>query len=575
MYFFKCLLAVALWAGFSSSLSTSTFNPPDAEPTVTVRNGTIEGTYSEAYHQDFFLGIPYALPPTGDRRFRRAAPLTRKWDGIRATQDYGPFCKGYSVGLPAYDQPNITYPMDEDCLTINVVRPAGTGPNDSLPVLVWIYGGGFSEGGSGDQRYNMSFLVNTSVEKNTPILMVSFNYRVSGFGFLAGHAIEAEGNENLGLHDQRMVLAWIQENIHAFGGDPARVTISGESAGAASVGFHLLAYEGRNDSLFSAAISESGGPLFYKAFPSLEIREQQYGATLNATGCAGTNNTLACLRAAPADSFDSVFKQYLWSPMVDGGLIPDFTSKLLHQGKFVKAPLLIGANTNEGTIMVPLFSTIGVNSTAEFHQVIEGINDGRPLPGDTLRRFDELYQEVVSHPKENLGTVSPEPGPPYGSLYGQTSLMIGDVMLAAGRRLAARTWADAGLPAYSYHFDTVPAGINPITLGAAHFQEVAFVFRNTRGTGYESDPFAVQDPELRQKFDGLAELMSSMWVSFVDSHSPNNHNVASFGEHWPTYSTHEPVNLVFRADPGSYLEPDTFRSEAFDFINRTALEFSR
>ncbi|GME34276.1 carboxylesterase family protein [Neofusicoccum parvum] len=464
--------------------------------------------------------------------------------------------------------------MDEDCLTVNVVRPAGTKPSDSLPVLVWIYGGGFTEGGSGDQRYNMSFLVNTSVEKETPMIMVSFNYRVAGFGFLAGPAIEAEGNENLGLHDQRMVLAWIQENIHAFGGDPARVTISGESAGAASVGFHLLAHGGRDDQLFSAAIAESGGPFFYKALSSAAIREQQYDAALNATGCAGANDTLACLRTVPADKFDPVFKQYLWTPMVDGGLIPDFTSKLLHQGKFVKAPLLIGANTNEGTIILPVLSTIGVNTTAEFYEAIENINDGQPLSNGTLHRFDKLYQEAVSHPAENLGTVSPDPGLPYGSLYGKTSLVIGDVMLSAGRRIAARTWADSGLPAYSYRFDTVPGGIDPVTLGATHFQEVAFVFRNTRGVGYESDPFAV-DSELRKKFDGLAELMSSMWISFVNSHSPNNHHVASFKESWPTYSTDGPVNLVFRADPGSHLEADTFRTEAFDFIHHTALEFSR
>jgi cholinesterase len=142
-----------------------------------------------------------------------------------------------------------------------VVRPAGTTCGDDLPVLVWIYGGGFDAGGSADPRYNTSYIVNASVAIHKPIIMVSINYRVGGWGFLGSKEVVAAGASNIGLFDQRLALTWVQENIQAFGGDPNKVTISGESAGGFSVGYHLTAFDGENGGLFRAAILESGNAL--------------------------------------------------------------------------------------------------------------------------------------------------------------------------------------------------------------------------------------------------------------------------------------------------------------------------
>lgn len=148
-----------------------------------------------------------------------------------------------------------------DCLTLDVLRPAGATPDDKLPVLVWIYGGGFTAGGSADPRYNTSYLVNASVVIGKPIIAVSINYRVAGWGFLSSKEVSEAGASNIGLFDQRLALRWIQENIASFGGDPDAVTIMGESAGAFSVGYHLVGFDGRHDGLFRGAIMQSGNAL--------------------------------------------------------------------------------------------------------------------------------------------------------------------------------------------------------------------------------------------------------------------------------------------------------------------------
>jgi carboxylesterase type B len=160
-------------------------------------------------------------------------------------------CYGYGS-----DQWN--YAVSEDCLYINVVRPSGY-EHEKLPVAFWIHGGGFNQGGGVDQRYNASFMVKNSVDIGKPIIQVSINYRLSVWGFLSGsQELVDAGGLNLGLRDQRLALQWVQENIKSFGGDSSQVTIYGESAGGASVGFHLTAYSGRDDKLFRGAIMQSG-----------------------------------------------------------------------------------------------------------------------------------------------------------------------------------------------------------------------------------------------------------------------------------------------------------------------------
>jgi acetylcholinesterase len=173
-----------------------------ASPLVVLPNGTLSGAYNDAYDQDFFLGVPYAAAPVGNLRFRRPEPPVAWGDDVRQADSYGPWCLGNRLNLAGFSQ-NATGEMSEDCLHVNIVRPARRGCESSplLPVLVWIHGGSWSEGSANDFRYNGSFLVHNSVEMGTPIIFVSFNYRLSLFGRLTGPAVTDAGLANLLLHD--------------------------------------------------------------------------------------------------------------------------------------------------------------------------------------------------------------------------------------------------------------------------------------------------------------------------------------------------------------------------------------
>ena len=220
-----CAVAVAL--AFTLGADGATVRRASA-PTVKTVNGTYQGLNNAEYNQDYFLGIPYAQPPVGNLRLNLPQAITTSFSGIRKAVKSYPDCP--PGGGVDDDFPGIT--ISEDCLALNVIRPAGTKPNAGLPVAFWIYGGGFYNGGSADPRYNMSFVVKNSMTMGTPVITVQLNYRVTAFGFLYSKEIQQAGVTNLGLRDQRLALQWVQENIAAFGGDPSKVTIWGESAGA-------------------------------------------------------------------------------------------------------------------------------------------------------------------------------------------------------------------------------------------------------------------------------------------------------------------------------------------------------
>lgn len=216
---------------------------------ATTKNGTYQGRYLQDWDQDAFLGIPYAQPPLGDLRFRWPQSINSSFDGTRDASAYGYSCMQY----------HSTFNISEDCLTLNVIRPSGN-HTKPLPVLVWIYGGGLYAGSTADPQYNLSGIVRVSQDLGQPVIAVDMNYRLGMWGFLQTPGLVAEGSSNAGLMDQRLALRWIQENIAAFGGDPSRVVVWGESAGAQSIAYHLFSYDGRDDGLYRGAIMESGGP---------------------------------------------------------------------------------------------------------------------------------------------------------------------------------------------------------------------------------------------------------------------------------------------------------------------------
>ncbi|KAH9057408.1 Alpha/Beta hydrolase protein [Lactarius vividus] len=279
-------------------------SPKSQDPQINLDDATLFGIIKGETHQ--FLGIPFAYPPTGDRRLRQPEPLP-PYEGYYHVQAYGRSCPQQGITLPdvIHDEPQLVEafddivnklysdltPDDEDCLTVNVINPAGATPGSKYPVLVvgdflfsslygiqaiylqWIYGGGFEIGGP--STYDGRKVVARSIDLEQPVIYVSIGYRLSALGFLPGKEARAAKIGNLGLQDQRLGLRWVQKYISAFGGDPSKVTIRGESAGAISV---------------------SGGPI---PVGDIEHGQQYYDFMIEKTGCGNSRNTLDCLRKVP------------------------------------------------------------------------------------------------------------------------------------------------------------------------------------------------------------------------------------------------------------------------------------
>ncbi|PYH85256.1 alpha/beta-hydrolase, partial [Aspergillus uvarum CBS 121591] len=301
------------------------------------------------WRQDYFFGIPYAQPPVDELRFRPPHSLNTSWVGEHNATEMGPMCYGYGPTQMANGEH-----VSEDWLTLNVVRVFNVSSSKGLlPVVVYIYGGLFKHGAGSDPRYNMISLLQVEVQNGQEFVEMTLNYRLSYWRFLYGEGVAREGATNLGLCDQRLALQWVP-NIAAFGGDPTKITIWGQEAGAFSVGLQLLAYAGRDDGLFRAAIAQSGSPMLM--WPSVAATNWQplYEAFLNATNCtdAVSGSTLDCLRRVSAATLSEVFSRDLTTfnrpnPVVDGDFLPKLGFSALEAGDFVRVLLLLGTAQDE------------------------------------------------------------------------------------------------------------------------------------------------------------------------------------------------------------------------------------
>ncbi|EIN05225.1 alpha/beta-hydrolase [Punctularia strigosozonata HHB-11173 SS5] len=516
-----------------------------AAPTVTVKNGTYVGIALPSFNQELFLGLPYAqqpLPP--DLRLRPPLSLNTSWTGTRPATEYSPICVGYPEGATDDD---LGLDLGEACLTLNVVRPQGVQRGSSIPVVVWIPGGGFGMGGSADPRYNGTFIVRRSVEMEQPIIFVSMNYRVSAFGFLWSEEVAAEGLGNIGLLDQYLALRWIHQNIAAFGGDPTKVTAMGESAGAISVSLQMMAFGATSTNLFRAAILESGSPPSWN-YRTAEEFQPQFDAVVAATGCTNESDAIACLRAVPLQTFiaaTNVTVPIPWGPVMDDAFLRGSPTATLKSENFIKVPILHGANLDEGAYFGP-----------------KGIDNDAALESIIARTYPHLTNESISKIME-LYPNDPSIGCPYDTGDGVLSSgqqdkrafsIWGDVVMHAGRRLLGDSIAKTH-DVFSYHFAQIPDNAT-IEDGVQHFQEVAFVFNN---------PGPTRNPLSTRLGDAeLANLMTSYWISFVNHLDPN-HSGMKGAPIWPSYRQ-QAKNMVFKRQ-GSFLQDDVYRALGINFLN--------
>ncbi|KAI9044261.1 putative triacylglycerol lipase (LipA) [Aspergillus affinis] len=555
----------------SSPSSSSAIHPSLPKVTISPTESNIhsvvfQGRSIPEFKQDVFLGIKYADKPD---RFTPSDVKREYKERIYNATTYGFECPGYGS-----DQTKLinagTIRQGEDCLNLNVIRPwrgqtntsfaAGSGgrstsaQDELLPVLLWIYGGGWQQGATADPRYNMSYIVRQGAQSGSPVLGVSINYRLAAFGFLDSEDVRESGNNNLGLRDQRVAMRWVQENIRAFGGDPKRVTIWGESAGAYSVGAHLVANGGDHEGLFRAAIMESGnavGP----PWNGTDWYQPMYDRIVNKTGCANSSDTLQCLRDVPYQTlYDNAFEGLEWFGAIDGTFIREYPQISFTEGRFARVPILLGTNTDEGTS----FGTTGTDTDEE---CVEQLISSKRWVLDRTKATKLL----TFYPND------PAVGCPYGwgnktwpslgAMYKRYESMAGDITMAAPRRLLATTMAKAGQKVYSYRWD-VAALNSSSTIGVGHFAEIPFVFANPDQT---MTPLG-DDPNRLE----LGNLAARMWTSFATDLHPNGHDVPQIAS-WPRYTPHNPSNFVFRLPrQQSYVEPDTDREEGMAYLNGIA-----
>ncbi|KAF1962320.1 lipase 3 precursor [Byssothecium circinans] len=536
-----------------------------AAPIVIAPSPAATITGKSLQNVETFNGIPFAQPPTGSLRLKPPQPLASGVGNVDGTQ-LPKACPQFFFSLAESGFPAnvlgtiLNTPLfqaatnaGEDCLTINVQRPAGTTASSKLPVLFWIFGGGFELGST--QMYDGSGLVRDSVAQGKPIIFVAVNYRVGGFGFLPGKEILKDGSANLGLLDQRLGLQWVADNIAAFGGDPTKVTIWGESAGAISVLDQMTLYEGdhtyKGKPLFRAGIMNSGS--LVPADPVDGTKGQAvYNQVVSKAGCSSAADTLACLRSVDYTtylnaansvpgilSYSTVSLSYL--PRPDGTVLTQSPDLLITAGKYAKVPFINGNQEDEGT----LFGIFTPNLTTT-NDVVKYINTifFPDASATTISKLVDTYQNRI------------EDGSPFRTglfnnwypQFKRISAILGDFTFTLTRRLflEAATQANPGVKSWSYM-----ANYNygtPI-LGTFHGSDLLQVF-------YGILP------------NNAARSIRGYYYSFVYDLDPNSNN--DLGD-WPQWSAARQL-LTFGANSNS-LQTDDFRRDSAEFIKANVAEF--
>jgi para-nitrobenzyl esterase len=455
---------------------------------VKVESGVLQGTVEDGLQ--VYRGIPYAAAPTGDLRWR-PPQHPPKWDGVRAADQFGRACIQTNAAIGNLPAPS------EDCLYLNVWTPAKSA-GEKLPVLVWIHGGGFVAGTPAEQLYHGEWLAKKGV------VFVSIAYRLGVFGFLAHPDLSAESphhvSGNYGILDMIAGLHWVEKNIAAFGGDRSKVTIQGESAGAAAVS--ILCASPLAKGLFRGAIAESGGTFGpVRADASIGESEPLASAEKRSVrwlSSVGISN-VAELRKIPAEKLQTMIPRQLgWArPNTDGWVIPEDQYKLYESHQYNDVPVLTGYNSDEGALFgSPKSKDAYVQSVRErYHQFAERILSAYP-GGDTPAGKWKARNLVRD------------------SAFGWNAW--------TWARLQTKTGKSKVFLYYFAEPAELPAGAEPGAYGARHASELPYIFRQLR----EHDR-----PAPTPKDEALSDMMRTYWTNFAKTGDPN----AAGLPQWPAY----------------------------------------
>jgi para-nitrobenzyl esterase len=504
--------AIVLLAGAVASLPAATADLPTTQ--VRTPDGVLEGVISPDGKVRTFKGVPFAAPPVGPLRWKEPQPVA-PWTGVRKAADFGARCvQGNVFGDMGFRDNG----PSEDCLYLNLWMPATASASSKLPVMVWVYGGGFAAGATSEARQDGGQLSKKGV------IVVSMNYRLGIFGFFTHPDLSKESGHNAsgnyGLMDQAAALRWVHRNIALFGGDPDNVTIFGESAGSFSVSA-LMASPLSKD-LVHRAIGESGA-FFSASLASKPLADAEAADVKFAQASLGTSS-LEALRAKPAQELlDAAMKTrnaVRFSAVVDGYFLPANVPAIYAAGKQAHIDLLAGWNADEGN-----------------YRGFFGADP--PTPENYAARAEAKFGKRASE------FLKVYPGGTAIVAKRSAQDLAGDQFIAYG----TWRWLEAQLKTgeakvYRYKFEDAPPGPGSEESGAYHSAEIEFVF----------DVLSSKNLPWRPQDRKLSDLMATYWSNFAKTGDPNGEGLPK----WPAYNKDSFEVMHLNAD--SKAEPDTTRA---------------
>ncbi|KAF2176810.1 alpha/beta-hydrolase [Zopfia rhizophila CBS 207.26] len=494
-------LVVCLGSIVFGSRTTLKRSVNGTSPTIDLGYAKYEGVALDAGVNQF-LGMRYAAKPTENLRWRAPEDPDRQ-EETQDASSFGAICLGTSQ--------NAGSTVNEDCLFINVFTPSNATAESKLPVWFYIQGGGYAM--NSNANYNGTDVV---VKSDYGLVLVNFNYRVGALGFLASEKVRQNGELNVGLLDQRKGLHWVQKYIHLFGGDPNHVVIHGASAGGGSVAFHLTAYGARNDGLFVGAVPESP---FFPQHRTVADSELQFDRFVNDTGCAEAADAMGCLRSKDIDTIQaanvpspslrtSEYSLWYFLPCIDDDFSRDHLYSLFQQGKFVKVPVMVAGDTDEGSFFAP--------------------NASSPAEVSTFLRT--YYPKLTDSDLEAINNVYPlmPPLPLHAAYFPSASAAYGDATFTCGGLLLSESVAHYVSPneIWNYRYNVQEPASVAAGLGVPHTSETPAIF----GVGYAGGV----GTSLETTNAGIVPVVMDYYISFVKTLDPNSLK-NSVAPHWGSF----------------------------------------
>ncbi|KAK7985455.1 lipase [Apiospora saccharicola] len=488
-------------------------------PTVFSAENSVTYHGLERNGVEVFLGIPFGQDTGGENRFRPPRPFQPEPGAVIDAQSPGAACPqetGKVRGPLALG--NVTN-ISEDCLNLNIVRPRGCSSASRLPVLIWIYGGSFWVGNNDEPTTAPDGLVLESVENGLPVIHVAINYRLGVFGFTQSKSLEEEKSENAGLRDQRLAIEWVRDNIEAFGGDPAKITIHGQSSGGFAVTAQILAYGGSKPVPFQQGICESQA---LATGLTTNMTRDAVQVLVDYVGCNTTSlddaQTISCLQSLDMETLlDASLATYrsdlgdLWLPAIDGDFWPAAPSVLLDQGSFANVTTMIGWTQDDMT----LYTDPSIQTAQD---TLDSVRATYRYISDT-----NMAKLLALYPVSDFAAEAAAKGNHHSSEFYRAARIARDILMVCQPLHVAHTLgAVAGNDVFLYDWNQTIVGPalaavrNLYGVGVPHTAEFAYVFGNLSAydvNGYPFEPTAADYALVRRG--------SRSWSTFASTGRPS------------------------------------------------------